>query len=253
VTTTPARDEAIDLSIIIPAYNEERRLPDAIRKVTGFLDSHAFRAEVLIVENGSRDRTAAIADAAAETNPRFRALHVARPGKGRAVRVGMLEGRGRVVAFCDADFSMPVDQLCRLYDAIEAGADVAIGSREVPGARRIGEPWRRHLMGRGFNFLVRVLAVPGLEDTQCGFKAFRWEVARDLFRRQRITGWAFDVEVLFLATRGGYQVREVPITWRYDPSSRVSPLRDTIAMLRELLIVRLNAWRGRYTESGEVF
>jgi dolichyl-phosphate beta-glucosyltransferase len=101
-------------------------------------------------------------------------------------------------------------------------------------------------MGRVFNLLVRILAVHGVEDTQCGFKAFRREVARDLFQRQLINGWAFDVEVLFLATHSGYRVREVPITWRYDPSSRVSPLRDTIAMLRELLIVRLNAWRGRY-------
>jgi hypothetical protein len=187
-----------------------------------------------------------MADAVARQDPRFRALHVALPGKGRAVRTGMLEGRGRVVVFCDADFSMPVEELCRLYEAVESGADVAIGSREVPGARRIGEPWRRHLMGRVFNVLVRVLAVPGLEDTQCGFKAFRQVVAHDLFERQLITGWAFDVEVLFLATHRGYRVREVPITWVYDASSRVSPLRDTIAMLRELLNVRMNAWRGRY-------
>jgi glycosyltransferase involved in cell wall biosynthesis len=242
-----ARDDVIDLSIVIPAYDEERRLPDAIRSVTGFLDAHDFRAEVLIVENGSRDRTAHIADAAAQADARFRALHVALPGKGRAVRVGMLESQGRVAIFCDADFSMPVEEICRLYDAVGAGVDVAIGSREVAGSRRIGEPWRRHLMGRVFNFLVRVLAVPRLEDTQCGFKAFRREVARDLFQRQMINGWAFDVEVLFLATHRGYKVQEVPITWRYDPSSRVNPLRDTIAMLRELLIVRLNAWRGCYT------
>jgi glycosyltransferase involved in cell wall biosynthesis len=241
------RDHEIDLSIVIPAYNEERRLPDAIRTVTSFLDTHDFRAEVLLVENGSRDRTAQIADGAAAADARLRALHVALPGKGRAVRAGMLDGRGRVVVFCDADFSMPVDEICRLYETVNAGADVAIGSREVAGARRIGEPWRRHVMGRVFNLLVRILAVPRLEDTQCGFKAFRHEAAQDLFRRQTINGWAFDVEVLFLASRRGYQVREVPITWRYDASSRVNPLRDTIAMLRELLIVRWNAWRGIYT------
>jgi dolichyl-phosphate beta-glucosyltransferase len=247
VTGPAIRGDSVDLSIVIPAYNEERRLPDAIRQVTGFLEERDLVAEVLLVENGSHDRTGEIADAASRADPRFRALHVALPGKGRAVRAGMLDSRGRVVVFCDADFSMPVEQLCRLSDAIEAGTDIAIGSREVSGAQRIGEPWRRHLMGRVFNALVRVLAVPRLRDTQCGFKAFRREVAQDLFRRQIINGWAFDVEVLFLASRSGYIVREIPITWRYDASSRVNPLRDTIAMLRELLIVRWYAWNGRYS------
>ncbi len=246
MTATPPRDD-IDLSIVIPAYNEERRLPDAIRKVSSFLDRWDHMAEVLLVENGSRDRTGEIADAASLADRRFRALHVALPGKGRAVRAGMLDSRGRVVVFCDADFSMPVEELSRLFAAVEDGADIAIGSREVPGARRIGEPWMRHFMGRVFNMLVRLLAVPGLADTQCGFKAFRRQAAQDLFRRQVIDGWAFDVEVLFLAARRGYRVREVPITWRYDPSSRVSPLRDTIAMLRELMVVRWNAWSDRYS------
>ncbi len=240
--------DGIDLSVVIPAYNEERRLPAAIGKITGFLEAHDLVAEVLLVENGSRDRTGEIADAASHADPRFRALHVTLPGKGRAVRAGMLDSRGRVVVFCDADFSMPVEELCRLYEAVESGADIAIGSREVAGAHRIGEPWRRHLMGRVFNLLVRLLAVPGLADTQCGFKAFRRQAAQDLFRRQIINGWAFDVEVLFLAARSGYKVREVPITWRYDPSSRVNPLRDTIAMLRELIVVRWYAWSGRYSQ-----
>ncbi len=240
-------DGSIDLSVVIPAYNEERRLPEAIRKITGFLDGQDLVAEVLLVENGSHDHTGEIADAASRSDPRFRALHVALSGKGRAVRAGMLDSRGRVVVFCDADFSMPVEEIPLLADAIEAGADIAIGSREVMGARRIGEPWRRHLMGRVFNTLVRLLAVPRLSDTQCGFKAFRRQVAQDLFRRQIVNGWAFDVEVLFLASRSGYNVREVPITWRYDASSRVNPARDTIAMLRELLIVRWYAWTGRYS------
>ena len=250
--TQSLRADSIDLSVVIPAYNEEGRLPDAIRKVTGFLDNQDLVAEVLLVENGSRDRTGEIANAASRSDSRIRALHVALPGKGRAVRAGILDSRGRVVIFCDADFSMPVEEIVRLSDAIEAGADIAIGSREVTGARRIGEPWRRHLMGRVFNMLVRVLAVPRLADTQCGFKAFRRPVAQDLFRRQILDGWAFDVEVLFLANRAGYTVCEVPITWRYDASSRVSPLRDTIAMLRELLTVRWYAWTGRYSESKKL-
>jgi dolichyl-phosphate beta-glucosyltransferase len=150
------------------------------------------------------------------------------------------------VALCDADFSMPVEQISRLLAGIDNGADIAIGSREAPGAQRIGEPRHRHLMGRVFNWLVGVVAVPRIDDTQCGFKAFRGNAAHELFARQRIDGWAFDVEVLFLASRGGYRIVEVPITWRYDPSSRVRPVRDTIAMMRELVAIRLNAMRGLY-------
>ena len=235
-----------DLSIIVPAYNEETRLPDAIDKLTCFLDENSFSAEVLLVENASTDRTPAIADEAAVRDHRFRAVHVQIRGKGSAVRRGALQSRGRVVVFCDADFSMPVEQISRLRGAIDDGADVAIASRELPESQRIGEPWRRHLMGRVFNTLVRVLAVPGISDTQCGFKAFSHAAAQDLFRRQLVDGWAFDVEVLFLARRRRYAIREVPVTWRYDASSRVRPLHDTIAMLRELMVIRWNNLVGRY-------
>jgi hypothetical protein len=144
----------------------------------------------------------------------------------------MLASCGRVAVFCDVDFSMPIEELGALRSAVLAGADVAIASREVAGARRIGEPAHRHLMGRAFNALVRSLAIPDLQDTQCGFKAFKGEVAHDLFARSVIDGWAFDVEVLFIARRRGYRIREVPITWRYDASSRVHPFRDTMNMLR---------------------
>lgn len=229
---------------MIPAYNEERRLPAAVESLRAFIERGT--AEVLLVENGSTDRTAQIVDATAAADGRFRAIHLASAGKGRAVREGMLASTGRIVAFCDADFSMSIEQLDRLRGAIEAGADVAVASREAPGAVRIGEPARRHLMGRVFNFLVRMLAVPGLSDTQCGFKAFRGEVAHDLFSRQILDGWAFDVEVLFIARRRGYRMAEVPITWRYDPSSRVHPIRDTVSMVRELLSLRWYALCGRY-------
>jgi hypothetical protein len=141
---------------------------------------------------------------------------------------------------------MPVEEISLLLSGLHEGADIAIGSREAPGARRIGEPAHRHVMGRVFNWLVRAVAVPRIADTQCGFKAFRGAVARDLFARQRIDGWAFDVEVLFLAGQLGYSIKEVPITWRYDPSSRVRAVRDTIAMMRELLAIRWNAMRGMY-------
>jgi dolichyl-phosphate beta-glucosyltransferase len=236
----------LDLSIIIPAFNEETRLPRAIAGLRSYLDASAHGTEVLIVENGSADRTFQIAGEAADADDRFRVLHLPQRGKGRAIREGVRASRGRSIVLCDADFSMPVEEILVLLNAVHDGADVVIGSREAPGAHRIGEPAHRHLMGRVFNWLVRVVAVPGIEDTQCGFKAFRGEVARDLFARQRIDGWAFDVEVLFLAARRGYTIREVPITWRYDPSSRVRPVRDTIAMMRELVAIRRNAMRGLY-------
>jgi dolichyl-phosphate beta-glucosyltransferase len=239
-------DAALDLSIIIPALNEEARLPNAIAGLRGYLDASQVRTEVLVVENGSADRTLAIAQEAARADPRFHAVHLPLRGKGRAIHEGVRASRGRNLVLCDADFSMPVEEISRLLRAVDEGADVAIGSREAPGAHRIDEPGHRHLMGRIFNWLVRMIAVPGIADTQCGFKAFRGDVARDLFSRQRIEGWAFDVEVLFLAGKRGYAIREVPITWRYDPSSRVRPVRDTIAMMRELIAIRLNAMRGIY-------
>ncbi len=237
---------AVALSIVVPALNEEQRLPAAIRQLKCYLDAQQVASEVLIVENASTDRTPLIVDEAAAEDDRFRAMHLGIRGKGSAVRSGVLASRGRVVVFCDADFSMPVEDVSRLCAAIEAGADVAIASREMPGALRIGEPWRRHVMGRVFNSLVGVLAVPRISDTQCGFKAFTREAALDLFSHQVIDGWAFDVEVLFLARRRGYRISEVPVTWRYDPSSRVRPLHDTIAMLRELLVIRWNNLVGRY-------
>lgn len=236
----------VDLSIVMPAFNEEQRLPCAIQAVSSYLGAAGVRAEVLIVQNGSSDRTQEIADAAAGADGRFRVLRLDQRGKGRAVRAGMLASQGQVVVLCDADFSMPVEEIGLLAEAIKAGADVAIGSREAPGARRMGEPARRHIMGRMFNRVVQLVAVRGLQDTQCGFKAFRGEAARDLFRRQLLNGWAFDVEVLYLARRLGYHIEEVPITWRYDPSSRVQPVRDTISMLRELFTIRWNDLRGRY-------
>lgn len=245
--TNDPPDPLIDLSIVIPAFNEARRLPGTIADVVRYLDAREAAAEVLIVENGSGDETGRLADDAAAQDARFQAMHLPERGKGRAVRAGVLAGRGRIVAFCDADFSMPVDELDLLLEGVKRGADIAIASREAAGARRIGEPWLRHLQGRVFNWLVRVLAVAGLQDTQCGFKAFRREAAREVFRRQLLTGWAFDVEVLFLARRLGLVICEVPVTWRYDPSSRVRPVHDTIAMMREVLSIRWNAVQNKYS------
>lgn len=234
------------LSIIIPAYNEESRLPGTLEKIARFLDLQSYPAEVIVVENGSSDRTLEIARELATRDSRFRALHEERRGKGRAVRTGMLAAGGRYRFICDADLSMPVEQVNRFLPPQLEGADIAIASREAPGAVRYNEPEYRHLTGRVFNALVRWLALPGLQDTQCGFKCFRAEVAEEVFPLQTISGWTFDVEVLYIARRRGYQVCEVPIDWYFNPESKVRVLRDSWRMFRDLLTIRANGRRGVY-------
>jgi glycosyltransferase involved in cell wall biosynthesis len=176
----------------------------------------------------------------------MRLLRTDRRGKGCAVRTGALSAHGDVVVFADADLSWAVEDLGRFVDLVDDATPVVIGSREGAEARRIGEPPYRHMMGRVFNRVVQALAVPGIEDSQCGFKAFHADAARAIFSRQRIDGFGFDVEVLYLARRLGYGIRVVPLRWEHKENSRVAPIRDTLGMLSDVLRVRLNAWRGRY-------
>jgi dolichyl-phosphate beta-glucosyltransferase len=233
------------LTIVIPAYNEERRLPQALAEVARWAAANEPRTEVIVVENGSTDGTVAVVAAAQRDWPQLRLVAGVPRGKGIAVRRGMLEARGGLRFLCDADLSMPIDQL-GLFLAAAVDADVVIGTREGPGARRLGEPPLRHLMGRVFNLLVRLLLIRGFNDTQCGFKLLRAEAARDIFSRARMVGWGFDPEVLFLARRRGYRIAEVPIEWRSDPDSRVHPVRAAVAMVRELVSVRWLEARGAY-------
>jgi glycosyltransferase involved in cell wall biosynthesis len=237
------------LSIIIPAHNEETRLPASLEKVLAFLRSQPYEAEIIIVENGSHDRTPAIARDAAEHHAEVRWIQEAQAGKGLAVRSGMLAAKGEYRFICDADLSMPIDEAVHFLPPHAEKYDVAIASREVPGAIRYNEPAYRHWIGRVFNWLVRVITLPGLQDTQCGFKCFRAEVAEDLFPHQTIHGWTFDVEILFLAMRRGYHVIEIPIPWYYNPGSRVRILKDSFVMLSDLFRIRLNAVRGLYDEA----
>lgn len=233
------------LTIIIPAYDEERRLPRSLEQVAAFVLAQPEPMEVLIVENGSRDRTTEIAEGYAARHAFIKVMH-SEKGKGAAVRAGMMAGRGRYLFICDSDLSMPIAEVRKFLPPMRADYDVAIASREGPGAHRYGEPAYRHLMGRVFNLIVRVLAIPGFQDTQCGFKSFRREVAREVFAALTMTGWAFDVEALFVALRLGYRVVAVPIDWYFDADSRVDPLRDTWRMLRDVFRIRLNGWRGVY-------
>jgi glycosyltransferase involved in cell wall biosynthesis len=234
------------LSIIIPAYNEEERLPAALQDLVSFLEQQSYEAEVLVVENGSRDRTYEVAREFSEKTPLVTVLHEEQSGKGRAVKTGMLAAHGQYRMFCDVDFSMPIPEINRFIPPALNGVDVAIGSREAPGAVRYNEPFYRHLTGRAFNTLVRWLALPGLQDTQCGFKCFTSEVVEDVFPHQTMTGWSFDAEVLYIALRRGFKVTEIPIPWYFNADSRVRLLQDSWNMATDLLSIQRNAQKGLY-------
>lgn len=240
----------VTLSVIIPAYNEAHRLPASLRQVREWLDSQPYTAEVIVVDDGSSDSTVDAVRAAMPEWPELVLHCVPHGGKGAAVRAGVLAAHGQFVAFADADLSMPVAELERLRAVSQEINGVAIASREARGARRYAEPWYRHTMGRVFNSLVRWLVLPGIQDTQCGFKCMPRMIAVTLCSQQTIPGWGFDVEMLAIARRHGFAIREVPIPWYYMPNSRVRLARDTINMFREVLAIRTNRQRGRYDPSG---
>jgi glycosyltransferase involved in cell wall biosynthesis len=240
------------LSLIIPAYNEGERLPKTLPPVFDFLEAQSYLFEIVLVNNNSRDNTRDMAQEFAATRPYLRVIDEMTQGKGAAVRTGMTAAAGEFLFMADADFSMPVQEIAKFLPPQLSQYDVAIGSREAPGAVRYNEPQYRHFMGRIFNFYVKALAIPGFEDTQCGFKCFRREVVADILPYQTIDGWAFDVELLFIALRHGYRIVEVPVHWYYGENSRVSPVRDTVNMIREVLRIRYNGWVGRYDRRPQV-
>jgi dolichyl-phosphate beta-glucosyltransferase len=234
------------LSIVIPAHNEENRLPETLKQVIRYLEKQPFASEVIVVENGSTDRTSAIAREFAEKNGNVKAIQNDWRGKGLAIQRGVKEAKGEYVFMCDADLSMPVEEISKFIPPQLNNVDIAIGSREAPGAVRYNEPYYRHFTGRVFNTLIRLLVLPTLQDTQCGFKCIRADVARDIFRYQTLTGWAFDVELLYIARLHGYQIVEIPIDWYFNADSKISVLRDSLRMFLDLLLIRRNAWRGLY-------
>ena len=236
---------SIFLSIIIPAHNEEHRLPATLKTVDAFLAKQSYASEVLVIENGSHDLTAVVTEAFAADHPRVRLIRETERGKGLAVRRGMLEANGQYRFICDADLSMPIQEVSKFLPPTLDGYGVAIGSREAPGARRFNEPTYRHVMGRVFSTLVKVFAMPGFEDTQCGFKCFQAEVAADVFGVQKLTGMSFDVEVLYIARKRGYRIVEVPIVF---PDRRVgqSKMSRRIVLEAMWMVPRLRIG-GRYT------
>ena len=245
------------LSVVIPAYNEERRLPQTLQSVINYLAQQTYASEVIVVDDGSSDRTVQVVESFQAAHPVVTLIRNDHRGKGYAVRTGMLAAQGHIVLFSDADLSTPIQEISQLLPWFEHGFGLVIGSREGSGAKRIHEPFYRHMMGRVFNFVVRMLTIRGINDTQCGFKAFRDDVAHDLFTRMKLYGenaqtvtgsmvTGFDVEVLFLGYKSGYKIKEVPVEWRYGNESKVNPLKDSFELFRDVLRVRWNDLRGMY-------
>jgi len=229
---------------VIPAFNEEPRIADTLSQVIEYLTDRDYAWEIVVADDGSQDQTAQLVERVATEHSNVRILRLPHRGKGWAVKNGMLAAQGEYRLLCDADLSVPISQVERLLPPLGPGSDIVLGSREAPGAARFGEPARRHLMGRVFNLLVGGLAVPGLADTQCGFKCFRGEAAQDLFQRQTMDGFAFDVELLYLARKRGLTFKEVGVDWYYRSQSKVRPVQDSLAMTLDLLKIR---WRHRNT------
>ncbi len=242
-----------DLSIVIPAYNESGRLPATLRAVIDCIRQKGWKAEVIVVDDGSRDRTADVVCEFAAGAPEVRLLqNPGNRGKGYSVRHGILQALGDVVMFTDADLSAPMDEAQGLLDAIAGGADIAIGSRWLERKRQtIRQPIYRRFFGRCFNAVTRAVMGLPFADTQCGFKAFTRAAAQTVFQLQTIERWGFDPEILFIAIKRGYTIREIPVTWGRDERSKISYIRDGARMLADIAQVRWNALMGRYRRNVE--
>jgi glycosyltransferase involved in cell wall biosynthesis len=240
-------------SIIIPAYNEGARLPATLASVVECIRASGWEAEVLVVNDGSTDQTTAVARTFALTAPEVRLMeNPGNRGKGYSVRAGMLEARGAILLFTDADLSSPIVEAERLFAAIEEGADIAIGSRWLESSRQTHrQPLYRQILGRCFNAVTRAVMRLPFADTQCGFKAFTRPAAQTVFRLQTIERWGFDPEILLIALKRGYRIVEVPVSWAHDKRTRMSYLRDGFRMLQEIAQIRWNALRGRYNRRVE--
>jgi glycosyltransferase involved in cell wall biosynthesis len=236
------------ISIVIPAYNESARLGPTLDRVLDFIRRQAWDAEVIVVDDGSRDRTADLVRDYARSNGIVRLVqNPSNRGKGYSVCNGVLNAQGAIVLFTDADLSSPIEEAAKLVEALEAGTDIAIGSRWVRSELQTQrQSVARQVMGRAFNVLLRILLRLDFKDTQCGFKAFRRSAAKALFPLQKIEGWGFDPEILFLARRFGFKVAEVPVMWAHDEGTRIHPLADGSKMVLEMMRIRWYALIGKY-------
>ena len=251
IASASADELRLDYSVIIPAYNESRRIVTTLNQVLSFIASNGWDAELIIVNDGSRDDTPEIVQQYAQRNPMMRIIeNPGNRGKGYSVRNGMLNARGKILLFSDADLSAPIEEATKLLDAIAEGADVAMGSRWLkPELQRQRQSLHRQFLGRVFNVLLRVVLGLNFADTQCGFKAFKRDAALAVFRLQRIERWGFDPEIIYLAQQRGFKVVEVPVQWSHDDKTTIHPLRDGLRMFFDVLKVRWNAVRGRYSDA----
>jgi len=250
--------DSIYLSVVIPAFNEEKNIVKSLSSIFAYLKDYAYNYEVLIVDDGSSDNTVKLVSDFCKEHKKFRIIKNLHKGKGPTVWTGVMEARGEFIYLADADLATPISEIKRLFVwLVDDAYDIAIASREGLGSSRINEPYYRHLMGRIFNLWVRIVAIRGIEDTQCGFKLFRKDAAKKIFGYLRIYGQdateikdayfgAFDVEVLYLAKKLGFKVKEVPVTWSYVKTQRLSPFRDSIKMAIDVLKVRVNDLKGVY-------
>lgn len=235
-------------SIVIPAYNESARLGATLEKVLAYAHAQAWDAEVIVVNDGSRDNTADIVRTIASKDPSLRLVeNPGNRGKGYSVRNGMLNARGRVVLFSDADLSSPIEEAPKLLQALDGGADIAIGSRWLRAETQTQrQPLYRQIFGRVFNLLLRVILGLQFKDTQCGFKAFKRSAVEAIFPLQKIERWGFDPEILFLARKFGFKVQEIPVAWGHSGDTRIHPLIDGSRMFVEMLHIRWNDVTGKY-------
>jgi dolichyl-phosphate beta-glucosyltransferase len=234
------------LSIVIPAYNEESRLPDSLEQVGSFLMKQVYTSEVWVIDNNSTDRTSEIIQDFCQEYPNFNTSFEEQPGKGAAVRNGMLWASGEFCFMCDADLSMPIEEVNRFIPPQLEGVDIAIASREAPGSVRYDEPHIRHWGGRLMNYMIQLFALPGLNDTQCGFKCFTSQAAKDLFLHQTLPGWSFDIELLYIARQRSYTIAEIPIPWYFHQESKVNAIQDAIKILLDIRTIQKNAKQGLY-------
>jgi dolichyl-phosphate beta-glucosyltransferase len=251
-------EKMIEYSIVIPAYNEEDKVTSSLTQVVNFMRGFSTSFEVLVINDGSKDKTSAKVEEYTKENPEVRLIKNPHRGKGYAVWTGMQEAQGELIYMADMDLAAPMEELKKLSVWVkDQNFDIAIASREGVGSRRVGEPFYRHLMGRVFNILIQIIALPGITDSQCGFKLFKGSVAKEIFKRLSIYGeesvdidkpyvGAWDVEVLYLARKLGYTIKQVPVTWTFVKTTRVSPIRDSFKMAWDVLMVRINDMRGKY-------
>lgn len=241
------------LSVVIPAYNEQQRLERTLNRILEYLQQQEYTYEVVVVSDGSTDCTETIVEQWSAQHPclKLLAYHPNR-GKGYAVRYGMLRARGEYLLFSDADLATPIEEVEKLFPQVKDNRTIAIGSRPLKESQlMVRQPFYREWLGRGFNKVVQLLAVWGVQDTQCGFKLFPREVAHQVFALCRLNGFSFDFEVLYFARRMGYRIVEVPVRWSHQPGSKVRLLRDGFRMLRDLIWLRLTAWNRRLEPSTQ--